>query len=557
MSIKDYDQTKKGIMTASSGSPTIQKAFPIILVDGDDSTTGTGDFVLDFSNINSVEDIAVYDQNDNLLDYDIESLDTTAGTGVLWVYNSWVRDGSTQVKIAYGDNNANTDRQNTSETWNNAAQNTQFLTHYNAASGSLVDRSPNGNDSTSESITQYQAPGQFDGSAEFDGSNFADHPTNGLPTGDFSFTMKVWFKITSSVDQWFYQIGNEATDEMVGIIQNSAGPGIRFFSFASTNLDSQNFDSDDGEWHQAVGTYNNSTGDWILYLDGSQNASATENGLNVQYGGQFIGRRGQDNSRYTDGFLDETGLWLGEKSSDWVEADWEASPKAGQTLFSQQAAQTTTPTATAQTTTAIATPRTAKTTPQIGATTTIAQATPLQASTITFARGFSWESEQTMGLSLKSNTKPAQRETFYRQGQTTDDDYFSLSTDTNGYVNVKLVDNGATINDFAVPVDILDGDWHRVLIRMTSSEDLEVFIDGVKETTESSQFTTVNSHGSIVFEQNDLFVDEFKRWETDLNITEIGNDDANFPVADSDLFVWWSFDNPRLGERYTSKTTIK
>jgi len=58
----------------------------------DDSKTGNGDIVIDFSNVSGAEDIAVYDQNGNLLDYEIENLDTTNETGVLWAYNNWVRD---------------------------------------------------------------------------------------------------------------------------------------------------------------------------------------------------------------------------------------------------------------------------------------------------------------------------------------------------------------------------------------------------------------------------------------------------------------------------------
>jgi len=75
-----------------------------------DSKTGNGDIVIDFSNVSDAQDIAVYDQNGNLLDYEIEDLDTTNETGVLWAYNNWVRDDSTQAQIAYGNNSANTDR---------------------------------------------------------------------------------------------------------------------------------------------------------------------------------------------------------------------------------------------------------------------------------------------------------------------------------------------------------------------------------------------------------------------------------------------------------------
>jgi len=92
------------------------------LGDSSEDDTGNGDIVIDFSNVADAQDVAVYDQNGNLLDYEIESLDTSAETGVLWAYNSWVRDGTTQAQLAYGNNSANTDRQNVTGTWGNAGQ---------------------------------------------------------------------------------------------------------------------------------------------------------------------------------------------------------------------------------------------------------------------------------------------------------------------------------------------------------------------------------------------------------------------------------------------------
>jgi hypothetical protein len=71
--LEDYDKVKSLSVASVSGTPTISRAVCLKIKSGDDSTTGTGDIILDWTNISSEADIAFFDENNNLLDYYIES----------------------------------------------------------------------------------------------------------------------------------------------------------------------------------------------------------------------------------------------------------------------------------------------------------------------------------------------------------------------------------------------------------------------------------------------------------------------------------------------------
>ncbi len=166
--VTNYNRTKSLDVRSVSGTPIINKAIPIFLTDGDDSTTGTGTIVLDWTNISDKSDIAVYDENKNLLDYYFEEFDTTNKTAVIWVYRDWVRDGSTQAQIAYG--NGPSDRSVTKETVFDKETNLVGGWLLNEDSGNALDVTSNNNDGTVHGATQ-GATGQVDGAYDFDGSD--------------------------------------------------------------------------------------------------------------------------------------------------------------------------------------------------------------------------------------------------------------------------------------------------------------------------------------------------------------------------------------------------
>ena len=168
MSIYDFEKSKLIEVTSASGEPTISRALCFKITGGDDSTTGTGEVVLDWSNISSQADIGVYDENDNLLDYYFESFDATNETAVIWVYKDWVRDGSVQAKIAYG--NGPSDQSVAASTVFDKESNLQAGYLFNESSGDLLDVTSNNNDGTVYGATQGES-GIVGGAYSLDGQD--------------------------------------------------------------------------------------------------------------------------------------------------------------------------------------------------------------------------------------------------------------------------------------------------------------------------------------------------------------------------------------------------
>ena len=352
MPITDYNRKKQLDVDSVSGTPTVGKAQPIILTDGNDSTTGNGDIVIDFTNVNDAQDIAVYDQNGNLLDYEIEDLDTTAETGVLWCYNSWVRDGTTQAQVAYGSNSANEDRSvagTGSNPWSNG-QNAQAIYHLNESSGSTIDSTSNNNDSSSTTGTVYDASSQFNGGREGDG---ADDVIEFQETGDFisgSLTMVAWINLQGFTDRQnfvsFAEASGDTTERVkFGYDDNTDSGGTEALGFhmfdgswtdifGSTSISTNTF-------YHMTGTFDGSS-TMEYFEDATSQGTASISSVNPKTLNLLAGNLG-DNAPdfWTDGVLDAVRVYTDEKSSDWVQADYDASPKAGQVFFSQQAAEDT------------------------------------------------------------------------------------------------------------------------------------------------------------------------------------------------------------------------
>ena len=320
-----------------------------------ESKTGTGDVVIDFTNISGPEDIAVYDENGNLLDYEIESLDTAAETGVIWAYDSWVRDDTVQAQVAYGNNSSNTDRQNVTGTWDNTDQNAVLVQHLQDDPLTATDSTANNNDGTVTGALS--TTGQFDGAANFDGSddkiNFGTG-VNNLSSSD-SFSMLVWHKTSTVNDavtlmgdadnnQNFQGIrvdesGSEDKDDWTFAIRDSNGNQIN-------TLSTENVRQADNTWRLFVFTYNgsgNSSGMNIFKDDTDTNVvleNTTSLGNDIEPNTPWLlGERSDGRNIQAD--LDEHRFYNKEVDLEFIQAEYDASPKAGQVYFSQQAAEAT------------------------------------------------------------------------------------------------------------------------------------------------------------------------------------------------------------------------
>jgi len=365
----DYNKTKDLVVDSVSGSPTVDKAQPIVIAGGDDSTTGNGDIILNFSNIAGPEDIAVYDQNGNLLDYEIESLDTTAETGVIWVYNSWTRDDTVQAQIAYGDNSANTDRQVT-DVFSNETTNLQTY-YFNESSGPPLDHSGNNFDGTNDGTPTTEIDGQYNGGFGYDGTGDQTEATTlgGFNSATDQFlAFNFWIKTTDTNNGWF--VGKRDTGNAKNRIDirpnhdassNSQSTGLLSFRLDDSQenlilLGSTTSDTGitDGNWHMITYEFDYS-GAMNIYVDAQNQSinyetqsSGTQDSWTVPMGLMAFELENGSNTGFFDGEMDQWEVYADTGSnaltSDEIQAKYDASPKAGQVYFSQQAADTNTPT---------------------------------------------------------------------------------------------------------------------------------------------------------------------------------------------------------------------
>jgi len=334
-------------ITSNSGS-TVNAFFDHLTYNvGKDSAASQGEIIVDFTNINSTnpeEDIAVYDENGNLLDYEIESLDTSAETGVIWAYNSWVRDDSVQAQIAYGDNSANTDRQNVTGTWNNTGQNTYAAYHLDETSGQTIDSSSNDNDSINTKGTTFDVSGQFNGARDGDGNDdFVSIPS--LPSGTSSYTVIAWVNhdtVNGSDNQHLIRGSSPIMRQAGGVNGDNQ---YQFFHF-------------DGGFQTIEGVTSLSTDTWFqiaLKWDGSTVEAFVDASSEGNVSSNSFSDEGRTHQIFADGLgggnldgtIDAVRIFVNETdgsasvSQDWIQADYDASPKAGQVYFSQQAAEAT------------------------------------------------------------------------------------------------------------------------------------------------------------------------------------------------------------------------
>lgn len=326
MAIGDYDKTKSLVVESVSGTPTVDKAQPIYLTSGDDSQTGNGEIVLDWSGISGPEDIAVFDQNDNLLDYEIEELDTTNETGVIWVYNSWVRDGTVQAKIAYG--NGPGDNQNVSAVWSNDSATFDGVYHLN---GDAVDSTQKNNDGTINGATV--ASGEFADGYDFDGQD--DWIDTNVTHGNESYFFMGWGHIdtTSTGNNQVDFISSD--DSNVGMrLEHDDGEGLEFQVRGDELLGPITLNA--GENYLIAGVVDNGLSTVKLYVDGVEEGSGTGDlgAANVTI---KIGDFG-NTSKYPnhwDGLIDEVKIGPSVISQDYIQAEFDASAKAGQ-VFSRR-----------------------------------------------------------------------------------------------------------------------------------------------------------------------------------------------------------------------------
>jgi len=327
----------KDLNTPSTGG-SVEKAQPVSLTCGDDSTTGFGNIQIDCSSVSSQQDIAFYTPNGDLLPYEWESFNPQqSGDTVAWVYNDWSLDGTANLRVAYGSGPA--DQSDTVETWNNPGQNIQAVYHMDETSGSLIDSGPNNIDSDSTTGTTYNIDGEFNGGRGFNGNgDRINTPDWGIENTD-TFTVLYYSKPSSipgsSANSQITIGGPEGNDVMfLGYRDN----GYTFnVNSGSTNIRGPG-NPTTGVFQQIAGVYDDPSGQAYLYANGnSVQSTNTDGSLNPTVEDGAI-------TSNIESDIDEVKIYADAKSSTFIQADYDASPTGGQIFFEQQTGQSTGPT---------------------------------------------------------------------------------------------------------------------------------------------------------------------------------------------------------------------
>jgi len=318
-----------------------------------EDTVNAGGYIgYDSSTVSGPADVGWYDGGGNLRDYEIENsgdVGSSSSTFWMWGYGSRTRDGTVQDQIAYGNNSASEDRSQSgtgSNAWGNSSQGTLFAYHMGA---DFNDSSPNGRDGSFTGTTQTEqgvgpATG-FDGSADKANASYSSsYPTSS--SGTIVCHVEAREDISSNPNDVLFENGERINfDIRVGDVDNSGG--YEFFvsdsggngAGVSSNITTQ------GEEFILVATHDGSSNTLEFYADGALQNSASSDGFALSEVPTSLSvafsEADGNNSRHFDCEITELKAFSNYKDGVWAQAEYDATPKAGQVFFSQQAAETT------------------------------------------------------------------------------------------------------------------------------------------------------------------------------------------------------------------------
>ena len=332
MTITNFRKAKKLKVTEVPGQPTISRTACLKITSGDDTATGTGEIVLDWTNIGSKADIGIYDENDNLLDYYFESFDATAETAVIWVYRSWVRDGTVQLQVAYGDGPSDQSVGASTVFGKETDLAAGYL--FNESSGDLIDVSGNGEDGTVYGATQ-GVEGIVGGAYDFDGSD--DH----VELTDIDITSEITIFIWAYRENLGGKSGPRLISKNVDVwrLRDKNDNGSLFFEIETSDGSASPALSYENEtWFCAVARYDGSNVEIFKNgeLSQSENLSGDIATSNDNIYIAFEASGVADPGDRWQGKADHTRLYDSTLTSDEIDALYDAT-KPSPSLFDQGA----------------------------------------------------------------------------------------------------------------------------------------------------------------------------------------------------------------------------
>lgn len=345
ISLTEFDKYKELDVSSVDDGPMVFRAVPIKITSGDDSSTGTGEIELDWSDISSESDIGIYDENGNLLDYWFEDFDDTDEVATIHVYGDWVRDGSTQCQVAYGDGPSD-QSVSASTVFDKEKDNSGLVSGWalNEDSGDALDLTSNDNDGTTSGGVTQGVIGIVDGAYDFDGNDdYVEIPNNDNLKPD-RISSFAWIKRDSNDNnEYLYSHSNYVDDERGTSYRAKDNNNLQVVlnndKSTSYDFNEEHGDIPVGEWVHVGFTYDGSEVDF--YINGSNVGTDSFSGdLSDPDIDPRIGARAGDTEGPFDGFIDDVRVYDSALSSDEVKAKYDAS-KETPDFFSQSSGEDT------------------------------------------------------------------------------------------------------------------------------------------------------------------------------------------------------------------------
>jgi hypothetical protein len=256
------------------------------------------------------------ESNGTELDYELEYYDATHAD--IWLRIPSLDSGTNSICMYYG-NSTVSSGQNVAGVWDSSYASIYHLDH---TSGDAVDTmgfmdatNDLGGSSDPDVMGVVGRGDYFGGDGTLTVTDWALSATN-----DLDHTYCVWVSYTSTSDMTIIEDGGLTYGDGIG----ATGGNLRYAeSNAPTQVDSPST-YNDGAWHYLCGVEAVDEATMILYVDGVQVNTGSDD---AQYGnddGAIGGTNGDDpvfddsSSHYYTGYMDEIRLSYDERSADWI-----------------------------------------------------------------------------------------------------------------------------------------------------------------------------------------------------------------------------------------------
>lgn len=349
-----------GTLSDGTSFTGLTKVQPVKVTWGNSSSSSGTGVDCEFTVSISSQDELVVTQSDESTTrpYEVALFDTSNNVAWLWVYGSWNSDGSNQVVVGAGTGdgtdyssprNASGTNGTGSNPWGQSGINSIIIAHFEgldsdtSTADTIFDSSPNANNGTANGAID--GDGQIGRSGHYDGNDDNVNFGNKSSYEPSTFTIAAWINsnITGQqriVDYFNYNGGGyhfslrdwsgDGYNQIGLSTDDGGGNGVRVHG--STSLSNNT-------WYTAGITYD--TGSGQAFLDGSLDGSDSGNQYASTSVNWLTAKNNQGTDRTMDGEIDEVRFYSEVKSSNWFTADYDASPKGGQTFFSWNGAEST------------------------------------------------------------------------------------------------------------------------------------------------------------------------------------------------------------------------